>query len=180
MLTLTITLEVPESVGADLHTWLFENFTNVKLLDVTKQGESAFVVHGLLQDKLLSVPQLMDDNIKLADALKLLREQVLTASETIDIYRELNIKGELEVARMQDQLVRQGAIIEKLARDNAEQQEDVDTVGGAHHRLLTTLESEKQELLGQGRKLVHLMQMFQREMAAANASSIYEYEQPFV
>ncbi len=180
-INLTLTFRIPKSVQRDLQSWIFDYFTNIKVESIAKKSEADYEVKATLQERIMATPQLLEDNVKLAEMSKLLEKELVTASQTVEMYHQLNEKSSEEIDQLQKQLMQQSFIVEKLAKENTGYIEDLESKGqNSIGSLLHAMNSEKEDLISQGTMLTRKMQLMDAHVVAGALSHTDEIDQPFV
>lgn len=180
-ITLTLTFKVPRAIQDELQTWVFEYFTNLKIEAISKTSESAYELQAVLQDKIMSAPQLLEDNVRLGEMTKVMQQELLASVQTLEMYRNLNERADKEVDELQKQLVQQSYLVEKLAKENTKYLEDLQSKGDTSMGgLIHAMNSEKDELIAQSRILDRKMQLLEDHMRQDALTPKEEDLQPFV
>ena len=77
IITVNISFKLPKSIIPNLENWLFDYFTNFHVNKVVKNSENDFTVSARIQDKLISVPQTLEDNMKIREFTQMMQKELV-------------------------------------------------------------------------------------------------------
>lgn len=162
-ITLNLALKIPLKQSTDLTKWLFEYFTNMKVTNLKKINETIYTCEGITQPQLISIPQILDDSAKLSEGIKELQQELISAEKLAATYKEASENSEKEADSLQEQIISQSFIIEKLANENTEYINRREIRDENLDKLLDTMKNEKEELIAQGKKLTEKFKDLQKQ-----------------
>jgi len=158
--TLNVTFKMPRPLTEKLEDWCFDFLTNLRVDKITKNTDSEYSIQATLQDKLMGIPQLVDDNMRLSEFTKMLQAEITTAAETVEMYHQLNLRDEEELKKYRDKCLEQSMLIEDLAKENNKfLEKKFGMVASDPEKIMAQMNSEKTELMKKASLLTQKLQL---------------------